>query len=555
MSKQGERTHRASTSGFDGCPDVSVLIGLTDDDFERIRGQRTQLVEHIEQCERCRQTLEWLAGDETWWKDSRELLSDTVGFECHRERTLGIVESICALAGGEAGTSHEPLVEHEKKQLASLLDPPSHPELLGRLGRYELEQLIGRGGMGLVFRAFDTELHRVVAVKTLAIHLTPIASARERFVRESRACAALVHSHVVPIYDVLTDTPVPALVMHYVAGPSLEQTLAEKGPLEWRDVVNLLCQLSDALDAAHEQGLVHRDIKPGNVLLEADASRALLADFGLVRALDDATLTHSGFMAGTPDYMSPEQARGEPATKQSDLFSMGALAFAMLAGKPPFQSPEPLAVLNRLCNEMHDWPAEFERSVPIELTRLIDQLLAKDPNERVQDASELRDQLAEIRRLDFDSELTFGPNDGSASQKPAWLLLGTLLATLVGVAAIAFAIRPVGAVVNSRGTGAGAGSLADGEADAVSGENAIVEGTRPTINDSWNASLRIAADYEASNASAERSIRRLQSRVFEMRGNLGTNKSNENSVWATASSSRRLAEIKQRIRGLKEDMK
>ncbi|MEM8734800.1 MAG: serine/threonine-protein kinase [Planctomycetota bacterium] len=566
MSSSSERERPALGQNSSNCPEVSELIELTEADYGNEGANHQELLQHIEQCEHCRQTLEWLAGDESWWNDSRELLADTVGFESHREQTLGIVESICALANGVSRSSNEPLVEHEKKQLASLLDPPSHPELLGRLGRYELEQLIGRGGMGLVFRAFDTELHRVVAVKTLAIHLTPIASARERFVRESRACAALVHPHVVPIYDVLTDTPVPALVMHYVAGPSLEQTLAEQGALDWRDVVTLLCQLADALHAAHEQGLVHRDIKPGNVLLEADASRALLADFGLVRALDDATLTHSGFMAGTPDYMSPEQARGEPATKQSDLYSMGALAYAMLTGAPPFRSPEPLAVLNRLCNEDHEWPSDISRTIPRELRQLIDRLLAKSPTQRVQQGSELRDALVEIRRLDFDSQLTFETDEPAEPKKHTWFWLGTGFATLICVVAFAFAFgpdmsglfEPYASMLGPRKESSGIRSSPDA-GWAVSGEeqdeNTDPESSSERGSVSRNTSLKIAADYETSNASSERSIQRLQERVAEMRGDRNNRDAAQNSGWATTSSRRRLAEIQERVRDLKEDMR
>src|SRR5690606_8598234 len=123
----------------------------------------------------------------------------------------------------------------------------SHPELLGRIGRYELEQLVGRGGMGLVFRAYDTELHRIVAVKTLAVHLVPIGSARERFVREGRAGASLVHPHIVPVYDVITEGPVPALVMQYIAGTTLQYWLERRGPLPWDRAVQLSIQLLDGL--------------------------------------------------------------------------------------------------------------------------------------------------------------------------------------------------------------------------------------------------------------------------------------------------------------------
>ncbi|MFK7736621.1 MAG: serine/threonine-protein kinase [Pirellulaceae bacterium] len=397
------------TNSIARCPDIELLELCLETPPNH--SDRDELLEHIADCPQCRTTLEWLAGEPTWWQRSQAALASTL-YEDHRHSpTLHIAGSICPLSDQVAASQNAPqqLVEHEIETLQRLLEPATHPELLGRLGRYELEELVGRGGMGLVFRAFDTDLHRVVAIKTLAIHLVPIESARERFVRESRACASLLHSHIVPIYDVVHDTPVPALVMQYVPGPSLDQWLEQHGAMEWRQALSLLSQLADALSAAHAEGLIHRDIKPGNVLVEADATRALLADFGLVRTLDDASLTHSGMLAGTPDYMSPEQAKGEHATELSDLFSLGALAFTMLTGQPPFRAPEPFAVINQVIHKPHEFPLSVQNRVPSQLLVLVNRLLEKDPEDRFTSSAELYEALSTLKRLDHAGELTVGP--------------------------------------------------------------------------------------------------------------------------------------------------
>lgn len=356
--------------------------------------------QHLEQCAACRDTLEMLAGGTLWCDEVQAWLDPTDDPGPQLDSFVQrVTASVCALAiGTDSGVAHDPLCEHEIKQLQHLLSPASHPELLGRLGRYELEQLVGRGGMGLVFRAWDSELHRVVAVKTLAVHLIPRATARERFIREARASAGLVHAHIVPVHDVITEGAVPALVMQFIPGPTLEAWLRQRGSMEWAEMLPIAQQLADALAAAHAQGLVHRDVKPGNVLLEAGGSRALLSDFGLVRTLDAATLTRSGMLTGTPDYMSPEQARGEAVTQASDLFSLGAVLYHLLSGHPPFRAPDPMAVLNRICHSRHRSLLSSQPDVPREVSRMVDKLLSKDPRRRYGSAVELRDHLQELSR-------------------------------------------------------------------------------------------------------------------------------------------------------------
>lgn len=376
------------------CPSADELRGY----LHPLASQREDWDRHMESCLPCRATLERLAADASWWTESHDLLNPNAESRpAHDPQISRIIDSVCALSlQADQDSQSDPLREFEIEQLQRLIQPPSHPELLGRIGRYELEQLVGRGGMGLVFRARDTELHRVVAVKTLAVHLLPIGVARERFIREARASAALVHPHIVPVHDVITEGAVPALVMQYVAGPTLAGWLTARGPLPWQDVLQLGIQLTDALSTAHAHGLVHRDIKPGNVLLEADGSRALLTDFGLVRALDDATLTRSGMLAGTPDYMSPEQASGRQIDGRSDLFSLGCMLYAMLSGHPPFQAADPMAVLNRICHSRHRSLTADHPHIPWEISRMVDRLLSKDARHRPGTGEEVREHMQRL---------------------------------------------------------------------------------------------------------------------------------------------------------------
>src|SRR6266850_3989872 len=249
---------------------------------------------HLESCPECQRRLEALAASDEWWQDCQTHL----GSSGSKGRDLtDILEQDLAEHTGDAWIDSDE---------AELLSPPSHPEMLGRIGRYEVEKLLGRGGMGVVFKAFDSELHRPVAIKVLASHLAGSGAARQRFGREARATAAVVHEHVVSIHDVAVSAKPPYLVMQYVPGESLQTYVDRQGPLEACDVVRIGHQIAAGLAAAHAQGLIHRDIKPGNIMLENGLGRVVITDFGLARAADDASLTRSGIVAGTPHYMSPE---------------------------------------------------------------------------------------------------------------------------------------------------------------------------------------------------------------------------------------------------------
>jgi serine/threonine protein kinase len=289
----------------------------------------------------------------------------------------------------------------DASEALDFLSPSQRPDSLGRLGHYEVLAVLGRGAMGIVLRAFDEKLHRVVALKVLAPALAGNGSARQRFVREARAAAAVTHENVIAIYAVEDDGPVPYLVMQCIDGKTLQEKLDATGPLELKTILRIGLQMAEGLAAAHRQGLIHRDIKPANILLENGVERVKITDFGLARAVDDASMTRSGYIAGTPLFMSPEQARGERVDHRSDLFSLGSVLYTLCAGHPAFRSDTALAVLKRVCEDTPRSLREINPATPEWLEAIIARLHSKDPAARFGTAQEvarlLSDGLAQVQ--------------------------------------------------------------------------------------------------------------------------------------------------------------
>jgi WD40 repeat protein/serine/threonine protein kinase len=287
--------------------------------------------------------------------------------------------------------------EADKSNILAFLQPSSRPGALGRLAHYDVLEVLGRGAFGTVLKAFDDMLHRMVAIKLMSPELAATSPARKRFLREARTSAAARHDNIVAIYAV-DEQPIPFLVMEYVPGETLLKRLDERGPLDVPEILRLGEQIARGLAAAHAMGLVHRDVKPANILLESSPDeRVKITDFGLARAADDASLTQSGFIAGTPMYMSPEQARGETIDQRTDLFSLGSVLYVMTSGRPPFRAPNTVAVLKRVCEDTPRPIQEIIPEVPEWLCNLISKLHAKDPADRFQTAEEVADLLAKYR--------------------------------------------------------------------------------------------------------------------------------------------------------------
>jgi hypothetical protein len=251
-----------------------------------------------------------------------------------------------------------------------------------------------RGGMGIVLKAFDESLHRVVAVKVMAPQLATSATARQRFVREVQAAAAVRDEHVVDIYAVEEAKGLPFFVMEYIGGQSLQERLDRTGPLEVKEILRIGMQAARGLAAAHAQGLIHRDVKPANILLENGVQRVKITDFGLARAADDASLTQSGVVAGTPQYMAPEQAESRALDHRADLFSLGSVLYTMCTGRAPFRASSPMAVLKRVCDDTPRPVQEVNADIPDWLAGIVVRLHAKDPGRRYQSAAEVADVLS-----------------------------------------------------------------------------------------------------------------------------------------------------------------
>jgi serine/threonine protein kinase len=275
------------------------------------------------------------------------------------------------------------------------LDPIDKPDRIGQLGHYEIIEVVGYGGMGAVLRAFDTKLSRVVAVKVMAPELAASPMAVKRFLREARNAASVHHDHVVTIHAIVDDHRPPYLVMQFVEGQTLAQKIEREGALELAQILRIGSQMAAGLAAAHKLGLVHRDVKPANILLENGVERVKITDFGLARAADDMEVTQTGTIAGTPQYMSPEQAKGETIDMRSDLFSLGSVLYTMCTGRPAFRAETTMGVLRRVCEDVPRPIHEVNPEIPEWLSAIVLKLLAKDPNDRFQTAGEVADLLSQ----------------------------------------------------------------------------------------------------------------------------------------------------------------
>lgn len=299
-------------------------------------------------------------------------------------------------AGMESTREYDPATTDREL----LLDGESadHERVTPRqFGKYTIQGRIGQGGMGGVWKAFDPDLQRTVAIKVLGGHLAQSPTARRRFQREARAAAAINHPNVLTIHAVEEQNNAPFLVMEYVAGDSLKSYVSNRGKVDPIEVIRLSMQISLGLAAAHAQGVIHRDVKPGNVMLHEGATRVRLADFGLARAaFDNAELTSHDNAVGTPAYMAPEQIRGERLDARGDLFSLGCVMYFMLVGYSPFQGRTQAETIHKILDTSPPRLSDIDPSIPPVLADIIVKLLHKLPDERYQSALEVADVLKRL---------------------------------------------------------------------------------------------------------------------------------------------------------------
>jgi serine/threonine protein kinase len=370
------------------CPQTDELRQLLNGSLSGER--QLECTHHMDSCECCQSRLEEIATEGTNLSQVVEHL-----YDAQPAATSAYWPALKALDADihQAVTPLE--VARVRDSSLNFLEPASDTAYLGRLAHFDVMRVLGRGGMGLVLEAFDSKLQRNVALKVLDPALADDEVARQRFCREARAAASITHENVVAVHQVekSVDGQLPYLVMQLVPGESLEQRLLREKKLPLREIVRIGMQAAHGLAAAHAQGLIHRDIKPGNILLEPPQGHVKLTDFGLARVADDVKLTRTGFVSGTPLYMAPEQAFGEEVDVRSDLFSLGAVLYEMCAGQPPFQGNSALAILKQITDVKHKPLRELNPATPEWLAETIDRLLAKKPIDRIQTATHLAELL------------------------------------------------------------------------------------------------------------------------------------------------------------------
>jgi serine/threonine-protein kinase len=338
-----------------------------------------------------------------------------------------------------------------------------------------------------------------VAIKVLAPHLATSGAARKRFAREAQAAAAIVHENVIAIHGVDEALGLPYLVMPYVKGESLQRRLDNEGPLELKEILRIAQQTAAGLSAAHAQGLIHRDVKPANILLADGVERVTITDFGLARAADDASLTRTGTIAGTPQYMSPEQARGEAVDHRTDLFSLGSVIHAMCTGRAPFRADSTYGVLRRI-SDAHPRPVnEINSEIPAWLARLVGRLHAKSPADRYASASTVADDLqqclAHVQQPSRESLPAWLAESGFRRflAKPAFVV-GCLLAAVVVIGVLIGGYAWMSPTDWRRSP---APNVSQSAADAPPGDSATTEGH---AGDS--ADMAAAAKSEGAQATS-----------------------------------------------------
>ncbi len=413
------------------CPDAGSLQRFLLGDLGQ--AEEDQVAQHVEGCARCLAVLQQLKGEDDF---VAALRAPGPGFAADRDERLNeLIDRVCRQCPwdppGSATqwpqTPPVPTVAATEvtlppAQVASgqtmppdaldYLAPPQEPGEMGRLGSYRVLRVLGAGGMGIVFEAEDPQLQRSVALKVMRPALAANDAARQRFLREARAAAALRHENVVTIYQVDQDRDVPFLAMEFLPGESLEDRLKNAaGTLPPAEVMRIGKEVAEGLAAAHEQGLIHRDIKPANIWLAerstplspggrgtgGEGGRVKILDFGLARAArEESGLTQQGVVVGTPGYMAPEQARSGKVDGRCDLFSLGCVLYQMCTGRRPFSGPDLISTLMAVATQEPPPPRKINPGVPAGLSAFVMRLLAKEPAGRPPSARATADALAAL---------------------------------------------------------------------------------------------------------------------------------------------------------------
>ena len=291
--------------------------------------------------------------------------------------------------------------------------------LIGKMlnNRYEVLEKIGNGGMATVYKAKCHVLNRYVAIKILKDEFTTDSEFIRKFNTEAQSAAALAHPNIVQIYDVCSEDNLYYIVMELIQGKTLKEIITEDGILSWKWSVNIAIQIASALEIAHKNSIIHRDIKPHNIIITEDGM-AKVTDFGIAKAVSNSTITAFGTTIGSVHYFSPEHARGGFTDAKSDLYSLGIVMYEMLTARVPFDADTPVSVALKQVQEEPTDPMRYNENIPISINRIILKAMQKDPNLRYQNASEMiKDLTIALKRPNEDFVVLATRSDDSPTQK------------------------------------------------------------------------------------------------------------------------------------------
>ncbi len=427
------------------CPSIDDLANLLRDFVDE--GSASELETHVRECESCGAQLERLLGQDSIVLAIRggektvgsprdtvdpqmvEVLVPLLKRIQHYEENTGtwLTQSWSTLNSGKS-------MPMTLVSVDLLLTPSNLPGVLGKLGPYEIQQQIGAGGMGVVFRGRDPRLNRTVAVKIVRPQLLARPEMAVQFVQEAQAAAAVEHDNIVTIYSAEDHNGIPCIVMPLLRGQSLDQRFKQHaGPLPLDEVLRMGCEAASGLAAAHERGLIHRDIKPANLWLEEPSCRVKILDFGLAfaRAGDGGS---SVGVSGTPGYMAPEQVRGAEIDHRVDLFGLGCVLYRAATGAAPYPATRSLSALLKMLTERPRPIGESNRSLPSDFCRLVDQMLELNPADRPATAQSVVETLKKI-------QATRGSRSSRVVRR-RWMMAGAVAVVLGGVSLAAIVKSP-----------------------------------------------------------------------------------------------------------------
>ena len=369
------------------CPPKQTLIDFLLGKLEP--SQVATCEQHLNDCKPCGDTIRGLDASDTisgLASNSKQSSADDDKQDSDQLVVKMLIDKMQEMQPARSSSGKQAATSPSRAdEVINLLQPMGSSDSIGQLAHYEIQELLGVGATSVVFRARDEQLHRDVALKVLRPSLGE--GARERFLAEARAAAALNHENVTTIYQVATEGHLAYMAQQWLPGETLEARLERDPELEIEEIKSISLQVANGLAAAHSKNLIHRDIKPANIWIDSERNRAIILDFGLVRVADDETqMTETGMIAGTPNYMSPEQTRGCEVDSRSDLFSLGCVMYRMCTGRLPFQAGNTLATLQAIQNDSSPPPRHLNTQIPAEISELVMMLLNKNVEGRPRSA-------------------------------------------------------------------------------------------------------------------------------------------------------------------------